>query len=120
MKQLVYEDGKPTDLDVAISDNHFRSAVKGADENTSASPSGFGYVVWKTCGLSPIASKVHSIMMSLPFQHGFSPSRWRQCLEVMLDKVLNDHDDTDTDIWREVTDSEELVALLLERNADHM
>ena len=86
MKQLVYEDGKPDDLDVSISDDHFRSAVKGADENTSASPSGFGYVVWKACGLSPIASKVHSIMMSLPFQHGFSPSRWRQCLEVMLEK----------------------------------
>ena len=34
--------------------------------------------------------------------------------------VLNDHDETDTDIWREVTDSEELVSLLLERNADHL
>ena len=34
--------------------------------------------------------------------------------------VLNDHDETDTQIWREVTDSEELVALLLERNADHL
>ena len=34
--------------------------------------------------------------------------------------VLNDHDETDTEIWREVTDSEELVSLLLERNADHI
>ena len=34
--------------------------------------------------------------------------------------VLNDLDETDTDVWREVTDSEELVALLLERNADHL
>ena len=34
--------------------------------------------------------------------------------------VLNDHDENDTDIWREITDSEELVALLLERNADHL
>ena len=86
MKQLVYDDGRPDELDVAISDDHFRSAVKGADENTSASPSGFGYVVWKACGLSPTASTVHIIMISLPFQHGFSPSRWRQCLEVMLEK----------------------------------
>ena len=36
------------------------------------------------------------------------------------DIVLNDHDETNTDIWREVTDSEELVSLLLERNADHL
>ena len=34
--------------------------------------------------------------------------------------VLNDHDEIDTQIWREVTDSEELVDLLLERNADHL
>ena len=34
--------------------------------------------------------------------------------------VLNDHDETEADIWREVTDSEELVALILEHNADHL
>ena len=34
--------------------------------------------------------------------------------------VLNDHDETDAEIWREVKDSEELVSLLLERNADHL
>ena len=25
-------------------------------------------------------------MMSLTFEHGVTPSRWRQCLEVMLEK----------------------------------
>ena len=34
--------------------------------------------------------------------------------------VLNDHDETDTEIWREVTDLEELLALLFDRNADHL
>ena len=76
IKQLVFDDGKPDELDVAISDDHVWSTVKGADENTSASSSVFGYVVWKAGVLSPTASKVYSIMMSLPFQHGFYPSRW--------------------------------------------
>ena len=34
--------------------------------------------------------------------------------------VLKDHDKKNTTIWRVVTDSEELVALLLKRNADHL
>ena len=33
---------------------------------------------------------------------------------------LNAYDDTTTHIWWMVTDAEELVALLLERNADHL
>ena len=35
-----------------------------------------------------LRSRVHSTMMSLPFEHGFAPSRWRQCMEVMLEKQL--------------------------------
>ena len=87
LEELAYDDnGPPTPVDVKITDKHFKSAVRVCNENTSASPSGFGYVVWKACGLSPAASRVHSTMMYLPFEHGFAPSRWRQCLEVMLEK----------------------------------
>jgi hypothetical protein len=87
LEELTYDkDGPPTPVDVKIMDKHFKPAVRVCNENTSASPSGFGYVVWKACGLSPEASRVHSIMMSLSFEHGFAPSRWRQCLEVMLEK----------------------------------
>ena len=87
LEELAYEDdGPPTLVDVKITDKHFKSAAGACNENTSASPSGFGYVVWKACGLSPAASRVHSTMMPLPFEHGFAPSRWRQCLEVMLEK----------------------------------
>ena len=76
LEELAYDDdGPPTPVDVKITDKHFKSAVRACNENTSASPSSFGYVVWKACGLSPAASRVNSTMMSLPFEHGFAPSR---------------------------------------------
>ena len=91
LEELAYDDdGPPTPVDVKITDKHFKSAVGACNENTSASPSGFRYVVWKACGLSPAASRVLSTMMSLPFEHGFAPSQWRQYLEVMLEKQPGD------------------------------
>ena len=75
LEELAYdEDGPQTSVDIKNKDKHFKSAVRVCNENTSASPSGFGYVVWKACGLSPSASRVHSTMTSLPFEHGFAPS----------------------------------------------
>ena len=34
--------------------------------------------------------------------------------------ILDDYDEHDDKIWKEVIDSEELVRILLERNADHL
>ena len=87
LEELAYDDEGPLiPVDVKITDKHFKSAVRLCNGNTSASPSCFGYVVWKACGLSPAALRVHSTMMSLPFEHGFAPSGWQQCLEVILEK----------------------------------
>ena len=76
LEELVYNGRSLTPVDVKITDKHFKSSVQGCNENASASPSGFRYVVWKACGLSPLASRVHITMKSLPFEHVFSPSRW--------------------------------------------
>ena len=72
LEELAYnDDGPPTPVDVKITDKHFKSAVRACNANNSASPSGFGCVFWKACGLSPAASRVHSTMMPLPFEHCF-------------------------------------------------
>ena len=81
LEELAYDDGPPHPANVKITDKHFKSAVRGCNENTSASPSRFGYIIWQACRLSPLASGVHSTMMSLPFEHDFAPSHWRLMME---------------------------------------
>jgi hypothetical protein len=83
---LAYDDGEPPPIDTNITSPQFSQVVKRCNVNTSASPSGFGYIIWKASGLSPLGARVHSTMMTLTFLCGFAPSRWKQCLEVMLEK----------------------------------
>jgi len=48
---MAYDDSKvPTPVDITFTDEDFKSAVKGCNEETSASSSGLGYVIWKACG----------------------------------------------------------------------
>ena len=35
----------------------------------------------------PQLSKIYAIMLSLPLRHGFAPSRWRQCIDAILEKI---------------------------------
>ena len=86
MRKLAYDEVMPDDLAVTITDNQFCSAVKVANKNMSASSSGFGNIMWKACGLGPPASRVHNIMVSMPFRHGFPTSRRCEYLKVMLEK----------------------------------
>ena len=87
LKELAYDNYTPPDpIHLWITEEDFKESVKQCNANVSASPSGFGYVVWKACGLSAMACRVHITMVYFPFVHGFAPSRWKQCLEVMLEK----------------------------------
>ena len=86
--ELTYDDGEPSSTDLTITPKYFKRAVKLCNINTSASGSGFGYLSWKVCGISPMGTRIQSRMMTLPIARVFAPSRWRQCLELMVEKDL--------------------------------
>ena len=52
LQEIAYDDGKPPPIDTNINPPHFSQALKRCNVNTSASPSGFGYLIWKASGLS--------------------------------------------------------------------
>ena len=86
LEELVHDHGDPRPTDVNIKKQHFQDSVQKCNEDTSTSPSGFDYIIWKACGLGDIASDSDSKMMSLSFTKGYPPSWWKRCLEVMLEK----------------------------------
>ena len=62
------------------------SMYKAVDERLSSSPSTKHVGHYKAAIRSPILPRIFSIMMTLPYRHGFSPWRWRAVLDVMLPK----------------------------------
>jgi len=71
--------------------DQFISCYKAMDERTSSSPSGRHLGHYKAAILSEELATVHSTMMSIPLTAGISPSRWRQIIDVMLEKKPGDH-----------------------------
>jgi hypothetical protein len=59
---------------------------KRVKECTSAGPSGITIPHMKAHGRSLFLSNVDTILANLPYVHGFSPTRWRKGLDVMLEK----------------------------------
>ena len=54
---------------------------------TSSSPSGLHYTLWKAIAEIDEFCKYFAIMMSLPFQYGFSNKLWELAIDVMLEKA---------------------------------
>ena len=69
-----------------ITPEEFSAAFKVVSERTSSSPSGMHYTIWKCLAANERIAKWMSIMMSLPFIHGFVNTRWTKSIDVMLEK----------------------------------
>jgi hypothetical protein len=71
----------------------FKSAFKCVPENRASSFSGKGVHDYKACaegsddGLADIQVEVHAAMMTVLLEAGFCPERWKQEVDVMLEKV---------------------------------
>jgi hypothetical protein len=92
MAQYIYDGTLEHD---ALSDTpeDLKSAFKCVPEKTASFFSGRGVHHYKTCaegsddGLADIHVEFHAAMMTVPLDAGFCPERWKQAVDVMLEKV---------------------------------
>jgi hypothetical protein len=76
-----------------VTPEDFESAFKCVPEKTVSSFSGRGVHHYKACAedsydrLSDIQVELHAAMMTVPLYAGFCPERWKQAVDVVLEKV---------------------------------
>ena len=73
-------------IEGSISTQEFMQAFKKAKENTSSSPLGLDYTIWKCIASDEELAEFFAIMMSLLFKYGFINERWCKATDVMLEK----------------------------------
>jgi hypothetical protein len=73
-----------------IMPEEFSSSYKVAKENTSSSPSGRHIGHYKAILKDQTLTALHAAMMSIPFQVGIIPDRWKQVTDIMLEKTAGD------------------------------
>jgi hypothetical protein len=72
---------------------YFQSCFKYVPEKTASSFSGRPVHHYKACadgskdGLADNLAEIHATMASIPLQTGFCQERWRQAVDIMLEKV---------------------------------
>jgi hypothetical protein len=80
-------------LKPVVTPEDFKSAFKCVPEKIVSSFSGRGVYYYKLCaelyddGLADIQVEVHAAMMMLPLDAGLCPERWKQAVDIMLEKV---------------------------------
>ena len=80
----------PNPIQPNITCNQFTSLYTAMAEGTSSSPSGRHIGHYKVATKVEALSQVHSTMMTIPYLAGFSPTRWRETIDVMLLKTPGD------------------------------
>jgi hypothetical protein len=73
-------------IDGWITAKEFRQAFYLVKENTSSSPSGLNYTLWKCIASDDELCKTMATMISLPFVYRFVNERWTNSIDVMLEK----------------------------------
>jgi hypothetical protein len=73
-------------LDTSITPEKFRKLYSILPEKMSSSPSGRHLGHYKAIAKSEELSEIWANMMAIPHLAGFSPSRWRKVVDVMLQK----------------------------------
>jgi hypothetical protein len=71
-----------------VTSEEFIQAYKNIKESTSSSPSGRHVGHYKAILDDPTLVNLHSVMMTLPFQHGFIPDHWSKVTDIMLRKDI--------------------------------
>jgi hypothetical protein len=74
------------DIKSTITVDEFKSNVKKWKECTSTSPSGRHLGHYRTAILDDHVAALHTDMLNLPIQYGFSPKRWTQSVTPMIEK----------------------------------
>ena len=77
---------KKLSINSRMSHKAFRQAMKVTNETTSSSASGVHYTLWKAIAEKDDLAEMHSLMLSLPFMHGFKCNRWLRSIDCMLEK----------------------------------
>eukprot|EP00957_Ditylum_brightwellii_P028207 2129617-Ditylum_brightwellii.AAC.1 len=76
----------PDSVNITLTVEELKSMFKRQCKTTSLSPSGHHYGHYKVLLDNEDMLQVHSIMMSFPFQYGFTLTRWLKAVDVMLEK----------------------------------
>jgi hypothetical protein len=93
-KQILATLSKPSPdtklFSATITKEEFSYLYKILPEATSSSPSGRHLGHYKVASSDEYLADLHSTMMSIPYEAGFSPTRWQTVVDIMLEKTQGD------------------------------